>query len=274
MRIPLILIPVLLVAAPAAAQGVVVPVRCHGACTDPLPRTLAINSVLAWASLDSVQASTSATHAFHNDGRDTLDAALFVPLPADATVYSVSVYDTNLPAHDRNALVGYNEWSRPDESRWIAEGLARDRRIPALREYARTRIVHVPLPGIPPGGRRSVQVQYHQPARMEDGRAVYRYPLSVGGDVAPIGQLRLGMTIRTQAGFLDVHSPSHAVEIEWGTEAARCPPRMACGMRGVPSERVRVVTLADGGNVRRRDFEVVYTPREVDAEQRGASLPR
>ncbi|HEX6041228.1 hypothetical protein [Longimicrobium sp.] len=274
MRSLSIALPLLFAALPAASQGVVVPVRCHGACADRLPPTLAVDSVLAWANLDSARAATSATLAFGNDGRDTLDAALFFPLPADATVYSVSVTDADRPAHDRNALLAYNDWNRPDESRWIAEGLARDRRIPGLREYARTRIVHVPVPDIPPGGRRRVQVQYSQPLRRDDGRVAYRYPLAAGAEVAPIGHLRLGMTIRTPAGFHDIASPSHAVDVAWGTESAPCPPEAACGTRGVPSERVRVVTLEDGGNVRRRDFEVIYTPREPTPENRNASDPR
>lgn len=273
MRNLLVILPLLLAAAPSAAQGIVVPVRCHGACApDRLPNTFALVSVKAWASVGNAGARTSVDHAFLNETADTTDAAFFFPLPADATLYSVSVVDADLPAHDNNALLLYNQWTAPDEARWIAEGLVRDRRVAALRAYTGTRIVHVAVRAIPPGARRHLQIQYTQPPRREDGRVHYRYPLSFGAAAAPIGELTLGMQVETEAGFVDLRSPSHAVDVQWGTESAPCPPQMACGFRGVPSERKRVVRLEPGVDARRRDFELVYTPREA-APERTVSNP-
>lgn len=272
--IPVLILIFLAVAAPAASQAIVVPVRCHGACPAPerLPALFSMDTVRAWATLEHGQARTSVNHFFRNATADTADAAFFFPLPADATVYQVSVRDADRPAHDRDALLQYNEWSRPDESRWILEGLVRERPRSPLRAYAGMQVVHVPVRDIPPGANRYLQIQYTQPLRMEDGAIGYRYPLSVGAAAAPIGDLRLGMEVKTEAGFESVGSPSHAVDVRWGMEPGPCLPRERCGTRGHPSERVRVIRLEPGRDVRARDFQVVYTPRDAPdggAERRG-----
>lgn len=267
--IPVLILVSLAVAAPAASQAIVVPVRCPGACPaqERLPAVFALDTVHAWATLENGAARTSVNHYFRNATADTADAAFFFPLPADATVYGVSVRDADRPAHDGDALLQYNVWSRPDESRWILEGIVRERPRSPLRAYAGTRVVHVPVRDVPPGATRYLQVQYTQPLRMEDGAVAYRYPLSVGAAAAPIGELRLGLEVKTEAGFVRVGSPSHAVDVRWGTEPGPCQPRERCGTRGYPSERVRVIRLEPGGDVRARDFQVVYTPRHAPEER-------
>lgn len=275
MRIISLLALLSLASVPCAAQGIVVPVRCHGECPPPesLPPTFSLDTIKAWAHLEDGQARTSVTHDFRNETAGTVDAAFFFPLPADATVYQVSVVDALKPAHDNTALLQYNEWSRPDESRWIMDGLIRARQVTALRAYAGQVLVHVPVRAIPPGGARYLQIQYTQPLRAEGGAVTYRYPLSTGGAAAPAGHLTLGMEVKTEAGFVEVRSPSHAVDVQWGTESAPCPPRYRCGSRGVASERIRVVRLQPGDDVRARDFELVYRPVEPAGERRSASLP-
>lgn len=249
-----------LAAVPCAAQGIVVPVRCTGECPPRLPATFSLDTVRAWANLERGEAATYVNHSFRNETGATVDAAFFFPLPEDATVYRVSVEDASRPAHDNTRLLLYNEWSRPDESRWILQGLIREGRNSELRAYERMVLVHVPVRDIPPGGLRTLQIHYTQPLRMEDGRITYGYPLSVGAQESRIGHLRLGMEIKTDAGFADVGSPTHAVDLELGMESGPCHPRARCGSRGYPSERVRVVRLEARADDRRRDFRLVYTP--------------
>jgi Ca-activated chloride channel family protein len=263
-----------LAAAPAAAQGIVVPVRCHGEClSGSLPRTFALDTVKAWANLERGAARTSANHVFRNETADTVDAAFFFPLPADAVVEQVSVWDAARPAHDQHRLLLYNEWSRPDESKWIFEGLMREGRSAVLREYADRVLLHVPVRDVPPGGMRELQVLYSQALRTEDGQIAYRYPLSVGASASPIGHLRLGMEVKTENGFRDIRSTSHAVEMQLGSEPGPCRPRERCGTRGYPSHRVKVVRLQPAPRDRGRDFEVVYTPEEATGERRSAAVP-
>ena len=250
-------------AGPAAAQGIVVPVGCRGGCpADRLPRTFALDTVKAWAHLEHGNARTSVDHVFRNETADTVDAAFFFPLPADAVVYQVSVEDAARPAHDRDRLLQYNEWSRPDESRWILQGLMREGRDAVLREYAHAVLVHVPVRDIPPGGVRELQIIYTQPLRAENGAITWRYPLTVGAGAAQISHVTLGLTVKTEAGFRAIASPSHEVVMQLGMEPGPCAPQERCGTKGYPSERVRVVRMVPAPGNRVRDFELVYTPED------------
>jgi hypothetical protein len=263
MRINPLIVLFSLAAAPCAAQGIVVPVACTGECParPRLPQILALDTVKAWANLEHGTAITYVDHDFRNTTEWTVDAALFFPLPEGAVVTRVSVEDAAKAAHDNSRLLQYNEWSRPAESQWILQGLIREARNSRLGEYEGQVLVHVAVRDIPPGGVRSVQIAYTQPLRAEDGGAIaYLYPLSTGAAASPIGELRLGMTIKTDAGFADVGSPTHAVDLELGMESGPCHPRARCGSRGYPSERVRVVRLDARADDRRRDFRLVYTP--------------
>jgi hypothetical protein len=247
--------------APAAAQGILVPVRCQGPCA---PRALTIDSVHVWANLERGRAVTYVNHVFSNGTGEAIDGAFFFPLPPDAVIERVKV-------QQGEDLQVYNEWSGPEESRWILEGLARERRDGRLREYAGAGVVHVRIPAIPARGVKHVQIGYSQPLRAENGVVGYRYPLAIGAAAAEGGHLRLGLTVRTEAGFRDVGSPSHAVDVQLGTEPGRCLPQERCGTRGFPSERVRVIRLVSGSGARTRDFELRYTPLEDPARQRGAA---
>jgi hypothetical protein len=246
--------------APAAAQGIVVPVRCKGPCT---PGSLSVDSVHVWANLDRGRAETYVNHVFSNETDAPIDGAFFFPLPPGAVIERVTV-------QQGAELEIYNEWSGPEESRWILEGLARERPDARLREYAGANVVHVRIPAIPAHGRKHMQIGYSQPLGAENGIVGYRYPLALASAV-PIGHLTLGMTVKTEAGFRDVGSPSHTVDVQWGTEAGRCLPRERCGTRGFPSERVRVIRLTSGEGDRTRDFELLYTPVIDPSRQRGAA---
>jgi hypothetical protein len=256
--IPLVALLVLAAAAPAAAQGIVIPIHCPGECpSNDLPGTLALDSVQAWAYLTGAESTIYVDHVFRNTIGYTIDAAVFFPLPADAVLQSVSVYDPGVPAYDPAALLQYNEWSEPAEARRIADEMMAGRPDSELRTYAGMQLVHVPLSAIWANASRRVQIAYTQPLRAEGGAVTWRYPLSAG---AAIGDLELGVEVTTEHGFRDLGSPSHAVDVQLGTESAACPRRMRCGTRGVPSDRVKVVRLLPGRDMRARDFELVYTP--------------
>lgn len=238
-------------AAPAAAQAIVVPVRCGGAC----PRTLAIDTAKVWTNVNrQARAVTYVDHVFRNPTSDTMEAAFFFPVPAGAEVERSWVQDG-----PQKRLETYNEWTRIEESRLILDGLARERPRAGLGAYAGWRVVHVRIPAIPPGGTKRVQIGYAQTLRPERGALTFRYPLALAAAASPIGHLTVGMEVRTESGFGDLRSPSHPVRIQLGSEPGPCRPQERCGSRGYPSQRVKVVRMEPGLNVRRRDFVVVYT---------------
>lgn len=258
---PLLLLSLLALAAaaPSAAQGIVIPIGCHGECAGDgrMPSSLAMDTVQAWAYLEGAESITYVNHVFRNTTGHAIDAALFFPLPADATIRSVSVYDPGLPAHAAGHLLQYNEWSEPAQARRIADEIVARGPDSGLRAYAGMQVVHVPVSAIPANASRRLQIAYTQPLRAEGGAVTWRYPLAVG---APIGSLTLGVKVTTEHGFRDLGSPSHAVDVSRGTELAPCLPGHRCGTRGVPSDRVKVVRLLNGRDVLARDFVLVYTP--------------
>jgi hypothetical protein len=268
MRILFSIVLLVFTTVPVAAQGIVVPVRCHGECLagGGGAHAIAMDSVQMWANLQRGAAAARVDHQFRNTTTDTVDAAFFFPVPANATLTSISVY------HGRE-LVRYNEWSGREESRWIVEGLLRDQPQSALRAYAGVTLVHVPVGAIPPHGTGHLQISYSQPVPAENGTHTYRYPLSAGGGAAPAGHLAIGAEVTTETGFRDLRSPSHEIRVEWGTELGGCPPTSRCGTRSVPSRRVKVVRMEAGRGDRMRDFELVYTVADPAGERRSASIP-
>jgi hypothetical protein len=266
MRIIPLLALLALAAHPAAAQGIAIPLRCEGECpADGPPRSLAIDSVDAWGSVRRGFAHVYVDHVFRNGTAGTVDGAFFFPLPAGATIQDVSIHG--------GALEEYVAWSEPAEARRMAERIVRERPASGLRAYAGVELVHVAVAAIPPGGERRVRIIYHQVLPDADGTRAFRYPLSVGASASPIGGLRLELTIHTEAGFEDVSSPSHAVDVQPGMEGVPCPPPMRCGQRGAASLRVKVVRLVPGPADRARDLEIRYTPKAATAELRSTSYP-
>jgi hypothetical protein len=260
--LPIYLLAVLAVSEPAAAQGIVLPSGCAAACP---AQALSIDSVRAWANLERGQAGTFVNYTFRNQTDGVLDGAFFFPLPNDAELVWTTVY-----VNGRAETHG--EWDGPGEAQRVMAGLVGGRPPAGVGDDAWRAMVHVRIPAIPPHGVKRLQVHYTQPLRAEGERITYRYPLSAAAAASPIGHLQLGMEVTTEAGFRDVLSPSHAVDVQWGTESARCPPRMRCGYRSVTSHRVKVVRLT-GDPDRTRDFELLYTPLPVQSRQVEASVP-
>ncbi|MBB4634324.1 hypothetical protein [Longimicrobium terrae] len=255
MRIPFLLVSLALAAAPVAAQGVLISAGCERACPGgrSAPARVPIDSVRVFATLRDTLAQTSVDHVFRNVAGEMLGADLFVPLPADATVLHVSVFDGV-------RTVQYDEFSAPEASRHRLDSLARARPGLRLPGYRGMTLIHVPVAPIPAGGERRVQVRYHQPLAPRGGVMAYRFPLAAGGGRAPYGTLRMVLDVRTLAGFDDLAVLSHPASVSWGSEMARCPPTHACGYRGVPSTRVQIVRLDGGPETQARDLELRYTP--------------
>jgi hypothetical protein len=244
-----------LASAPVAAQGIVLPLRCEGACPARLPGTLAFDSLRVWANLERGRAETYVDYVIRNQTAGTVEGAFFFPLPAGAEMERVWV-------RRGSDLEIYGEWSRPEESRLMLDGFARERPDAGLAAYAGARLVHVRVPAIAPGGVKHLRISYAQTLRAERGAVVYRYPLALAARAAPVGHVDLGMTVKTQDGFADIRSPTHAVGIQPGTEPGPCRPQERCGTRGYPSHRVKVVRLDHAADVRARDFELVYVPTQ------------
>lgn len=254
--LPLLALLSLAPAASAAAQAIVLPVSCQGACpaAERTRGALVLDTVAVWASVDGRGAATYVSHTIRNDTPAEVDGAFFFPLPRGAVVERVMVYKAYGPVDT------YNEWSGPAESRRMIDEIVRQRPGSELRSFAGMEVVHVRVPSIPAGGTKHLQIGYREAPRARGAARVYRYPLAALGAGAPVSEFTLRLTVKTEAGFVDLRSPSHAVDVQWGTEMGRCPPQARCGFTSVASRRVKVVRLQDVADARTRDFVLVYTP--------------
>jgi len=238
----------------ALAQGMVVAVPCPGACgaAGEPPERIQIDSVDVWADLRGDTATTYVSHVIRNPTGAAVEGAFFFPLPRGASVQRVVV-------SENGRAVLYNEWSAPAQSRRILRQLLHGQPSSQAGSFRDAQVVHVRIPAIPPGATRRLQIGYSQPLRARAGSLVYQYPLA-GAATAPAGELSLGVTVTTRAGFTELHSPSHAVDVRWGSEMGRCPPGARCGFTGVPSRRQKVVRMEHTPDARTHDFVLVYTP--------------
>lgn len=239
----------LAVSVPAAGQDTLLPIRCAGECAAGV---VTIDSVRVWTNHERGHASTFVNYVFVNHADSAVDAAFFFPIPADAQVGWTTVYANNA------SVLAHSEHSGPDDSRRMLDQLSGD--AAALCPDGGCALVHTPIDRIPPGGVRRLQIHYSQPLEVRDGAVRWVYPLTAGA--TPIGHLTLGMEITTEAGFQALDSPSHGIDLQWGSESVRCPPQMRCGYRGATSHRVRIVRVPDAAS-RARDFELVYTPSPI-----------
>lgn len=243
------------VAVPATAQGIAVAVACDGNCTSPgtLGRTLVAESVRISAHLDRGVARTYADHVIRNVSEDVVDAAFFVPVPRGATLFTVSVFEGE-------RLERYNQWSTPEETRAVLDSVRRAWPNAGVDVLERYDLVHVRIPSIPARGTQGVQFGFTQPIPQDGAERVYDYPLDVGATRVPIGNLSFVMEIVTESGFEALSSPTHPVQVEFGTELGPCPPEARCGWTGVPSTRVKIVRYHAVGETRARHLQVRYTP--------------
>lgn len=266
MRITPLLLLLPFAAAPVAAQGIIIPLACTASCPADarLPATMDVDTMRVWVNLREGEAMTHVRYEFRHDLAGPVDAAFFFPVPADA-----EFLDVGSALYVDHALAEYGHGSAGEESRRVAELLARERPDAGLSAYAGMRLAHVPLRGLPPGSILRLHIAYRQTLPVQDGAMTYRFPLSAGPEAASPGHLTVNATLDMRAGVRDVHSPSHPVRVENGMEGGRCRPEARCGWTSVPSTRVKEVYVIPDREVRARDFVLVYTPDQ----QRSASRP-
>lgn len=252
-------------AAPAAGQGIVVPVACDGECPARLPDALTLDSIDVFADVAHGRSITYVHHAFSHAAAGSMDGEFFFPLPDGAVVTEVVVYEPG-------RLETAGEWTAPAASREILERLLRERPSAGLRMYDGRPLVHVRVPSISAEGTQRVRLVYTQPLHRNGAAIRYRYPLS-GGAAAPGAHVEFRATIKTDAGFASLHSPSHAVEVSRGTELGPCPPGSRCGSTSVASDRVKEVRLRGGSELRTRDIEIVFTPANAAVPRSAAAVP-
>lgn len=228
----------LLLAAPLAAQGIIVP-DCRECRTPWVPPSgrigLPVESVNIDTRVEGQVATTHVTQVFRNETGATLEGTYFFPLPRGATVSDFAIWDG-----DRR-LAG--EVRPRDEARRIYDGIVRRRRDPGLLEYAGEDLFQASIFPINPRSTKKLEITYTQVLSAEGGTVGYRYPLGVGRNASPVEHVTGTVEIRAQQPVRTVYSPSHGVDVR----------------RSDDDRRVRV-SFESGGRAERRDFQLFWAP--------------
>lgn len=198
------------VAASAAAQGVIVPGPCERCPRPPrpipLPRSLPIKSIKIDTKIASQVATTHVEQIFRNDTDATLEGTYFFPIPEQASITEFAIWDG-----DRR-LVG--EVRSREEARRIYDEIVRRQRDPGLLEYAGKDLFQASIFPIPPRSDKKLEITYSQVLKAESGTVAYRYPLGTGRQVTEIGTVSGRIELDSKEPLRNIYSPTHAVEVK------------------------------------------------------------
>jgi Ca-activated chloride channel family protein len=229
------LIVALLLANPAAAQD---RVRILPVVPPPPPSFvyLSPHAVRATATLRDGMARVTVEQDYVNPSPRPLEGMVCFPLARDASVSDFSMYV------DGRRLEGV--LLDADEARRTYEEIVRQRRDPALLELVGRGMLRARLFPIPPGGTRTLRIEYGQVLRGAGARTEFALPFATGEGARPV-PFHATVTIVSRGRLGPVYSPTHALE---------------CGER---SDRRAVVT-ARGEALPGRDLTLLYAEDRRD----------
>jgi Ca-activated chloride channel family protein len=229
-----------LLAATASAQGVIVPGPCERCPRPPrpitLPRSLPVKSIKIDTRIAAQVATTHVEQVFRNDTDATLEGTYLFPIPEQASITEFAIWDG-----DRR-LVG--EVRSREEARRIYDEIVRRQRDPGLLEYAGKDLFQASIFPIPPRSDKKLEITYTQVLKAESGTVAYRYPLGTGHQSTEIGTVAGRVELEGKDPLRNIYSPSHAIDIKRN------------------GERRSLITFEGGKDP--QDFQLFYTLSRED----------
>ena len=192
-------------AAPALADGIIIPVPPPHIPIVEVP-FLTIKYHRVTVTIEDQVATTHVDQVFVNEGRHEVEGTYIFPLPEDATISEFSMWV------DGEKLEG--QVLERDEARRIYEDIVRSRRDPALLEYVGRDAFQASIYPIPAGGERRIELEYSEVLSMDNGLVEYVYPLNTEKfSPRPLEEVTVNVTIRSDEPLKAIYSPSHDVEV-------------------------------------------------------------
>jgi len=206
-RAPLALLTLVLLAAPALADGFLVPVRRD----QPVRGPWAVDDHRVSISVDGQRAETEVRQTFVNLTRGALEVEYLFPVPEGAVIEGFSL------------VVGGREMEGrllpKERAMAIYERIVRSKRDPGLLTYAGRGLVKTSVFPIPAGGKREVVVRYSELLRRDGDLVKLVYPLDTERFSAkPIRIVDVKADIRNPAPIKAVYSPTHEIRVERKSE--------------------------------------------------------
>jgi len=226
----------LVLAAPIAAQGVIVPIICDvRPCRArpmprpaPVPNVLPVKSIQLDTKINGQVATTHVEQVFRNDTPYTLEGTYFFPIPETASIVEFSIWENG------KKLVG--EVRSREEARRIYDEIVRRQKDPGLLEYAGKDLFQASIFPIPPNSDKKLELTYSEVLPAESGTVAYRYPLGTGRNLWNRSQLN-SETVRpsapqkfgTVSGRIEftgkntvrnIYSPTHSIDVKKNSESS------------------------------------------------------
>ncbi|MBI3947596.1 MAG: VWA domain-containing protein, partial [Armatimonadetes bacterium] len=193
-----------LVAAPALADGFIVPSPLPDV---PRPPNLAVRYHHVDVTIRNGVATTHIDQVFHNDFGRELEGTYIFPLPEDAAVSDFTMWLDGKPLTGRMLA--------KDEARRIYESYVRKRIDPALLEYVGRGMFQARVFPIPARGDKRIELSYSQVVPFDAGLYAYRYPLNTERfSSRPLEEVSVRVAIESPAPLKAIYSPTHEVDVQ------------------------------------------------------------
>ncbi len=196
----LLLLSLVFVASPAAAQEIIIEPPCCGTGVFTDPNWLRIDFHRVNVDIDQQIATTAVDLQFTNTGDALAEGTFLFPLPTGAAVDQLTMIIDGVP-YDAKIL-------EAGEARAIYDEIVRQYRDPALLEYVGTNVIQANVFPIPAGESRRIQITYSQLLTIENGLVKYEYPMS---DRRVVDSVSISVNVRENQAIGTIYSPSHSL---------------------------------------------------------------
>lgn len=207
-QVTLVIVLVLIGISIAAADGVMIPIMPR-----PIPPQMPPDAYMnvkyhdVNVTIDDPVALTKIDQVFTNPYNWELEANYIFPIPEDA---AISRFVAWLNGRQMEA-----ELLDADQARRIYEDIVRQRKDPALLEYAGRGMYKLRVYPIPARGEVRVQLEYEQTLKSDNGTVEYIYPLNTEKySGADLQECSVDIIVKSFSKIGAVYCPSHAAATE------------------------------------------------------------
>ncbi|HSE96698.1 MAG TPA: carboxypeptidase regulatory-like domain-containing protein, partial [Blastocatellia bacterium] len=217
-------------------QGIVVPRAASRSGSAPV--VLPVAGIKIDARIDRHQARVRVEYLFRNDTDRALDATYYFPLPEDATLVELAVYQGT-----RRSII--NERQIEDASQAAVDDE------PAVREVVGRNWFRSRISSIPPNSTKRIEIVYSHIIARKDDVYTFEYPVGQGYKKlgVQVGDVRLNIDIGSDTAIKNVFSPTHSMALSFEDD---------CHVSG---------SLAFSGIVEKESFRLAYTLSEKPGVQ-------
>jgi Ca-activated chloride channel family protein len=159
-------------------------------------------------------ARTYIKQVFSNDTDQNLAGTYLFPLPDDTTFSSFSLHIDGKTVEGKILAA--------DEARSQYEEIVRRLVDPGLLEYADYKTVRARIFPIPAHGTKTVELEYTQLLKAQDGLIKYHFPLKTEGEQLPSEEIKIDLSLSGKQPIRGIWSPSHHISVDRdGDKAAK-----------------------------------------------------